>query len=464
MVKSTSLTKKRTTVQKKNDIPVNIRWISISLFLFMIGRWLGGDTFFSIYVRSIVDSGLGLTLIGTLLAVIKLLVVIPVGVMNDQGNTRHLLLLGKMVYAVSGVFYFLAGMNADPVLLVIAVMLNGIASSMMFTTYRTVYGKKSQHKNRSKVFGIYFSSINMAYVIGALISAVLVSYIELPFMYLFIVIFALLSIIQDGKIQAFLSKRIAKSWKKRDKLSDTLEYEVNEDLDNVKKIMGKRWVLALFFKEVLSHNSWKKMFLALKSYGQPMHVALAAQSLVSLMNYVGFLFIPIIAIENNLSLPQIAILFAVMRLPYIINVFVGGFGDKYSKKILITIIILLSSIVYILFGRYDSFWGIVTLSFCSSLMIALLSPITAALITGYARPKDKGMMAGLQEFASRFWEIFGSLGFWFLASIVGMKMAFVILGVALAVLGTYLLSKKLIKIKTRDDEAKKELLAQKALT
>ncbi len=79
----------------------------------------------------------------------------------------------------------MAGMKSSIPWLIVAVVLNGIASSMMFTTYRTLYGKKSQSHNRSKIFGVYFSSINMAYVIGALMSAVLVSYIELPFMYLF---------------------------------------------------------------------------------------------------------------------------------------------------------------------------------------------------------------------------------------------------------------------------------------
>ena len=80
-------------LKKLAHIPFNIRWISISLFLFMMGWGLGGDTFFSVYVKSIFTLPIGITLIGSLLAVVKLLVVIPVGVMNDQGNTRYLLLL-----------------------------------------------------------------------------------------------------------------------------------------------------------------------------------------------------------------------------------------------------------------------------------------------------------------------------------------------------------------------------------
>ena len=56
-------------------------------------------------------------------------------------------------------------MHGSPLLLVLAVVLNGIASSMMFTTYRVLYGKGTQHSNRSRIFGFYFSSINLAYVI-----------------------------------------------------------------------------------------------------------------------------------------------------------------------------------------------------------------------------------------------------------------------------------------------------------
>lgn len=59
-------------------IPVSIRWVSLSLFLFMMGWGLGGDTFFSIYIKEIIGTGIGLTLIGTLLPIIKLLIVIPI--------------------------------------------------------------------------------------------------------------------------------------------------------------------------------------------------------------------------------------------------------------------------------------------------------------------------------------------------------------------------------------------------
>jgi hypothetical protein len=39
------------------------------------------------------------------------------------------------------------------------------------------------------------------------------------------------------------------------------------------------------------------------------------------MEYIGFLFIPIIAIDNNLNLSQVAIITAIMWLPSIFNAF-----------------------------------------------------------------------------------------------------------------------------------------------
>ena len=80
------------TQTKKNQTPLKehlfslakIREVSLSLFLFTIGWGLGGDTFFSVYIKKIIGTGIGLTLIGTLLPLVKLLVVMPIGALNDK--------------------------------------------------------------------------------------------------------------------------------------------------------------------------------------------------------------------------------------------------------------------------------------------------------------------------------------------------------------------------------------------
>ena len=59
-------------------VPMEIREVSLSLFLFTIGWGLGGDTFFSVYMKNIIGTGIRLTLIGTLLPLIKLFIVMPI--------------------------------------------------------------------------------------------------------------------------------------------------------------------------------------------------------------------------------------------------------------------------------------------------------------------------------------------------------------------------------------------------
>lgn len=263
-------------------------------------------------------------MIGAFLAFVKLIVVIPIGVLNDRIHPRYLVLLGKMVYLFSGVFYFSAGMTGSVLLLLVAVALNALGSGIMFTSYRTLYGKKTQKKNRSKIFGIYYSSINFAYVLGALISAVIIAYIDLPFMYLFIVIFALFSILQDRKSQNLNRAKILKKWEKYGNKKRAISFH-NIDSKDMRVMVGKEGVMRTVFKEFFSFASRKKIFTTLKKYDHNLYAAFGAQGLVSFMSYVGFLFIPIIAVENNLSLSEIAILFAVMRIPYVINVIIGGF-------------------------------------------------------------------------------------------------------------------------------------------
>jgi len=53
--------------------------------------------------------------------------------------SKYLLLYGKIWYAISGAFYFWAGFEQSAFSLICAVILNGIGSSTMYTTYRTLY-------------------------------------------------------------------------------------------------------------------------------------------------------------------------------------------------------------------------------------------------------------------------------------------------------------------------------------
>jgi sugar phosphate permease len=58
------------------------------------------------------------------------------------------------------------------------------------------------------------------------------------------------------------------------------------------------------------------------------------------------LFIPLIAQENSFSLTQIALIFALMRLPYVTNFFVVSLSEKFNKKLFIAVILIFLSFLY----------------------------------------------------------------------------------------------------------------------
>ena len=447
-------------IKKKlpNVIPVKIRSISLSLALFMMGWGLGTDTYFSIYIQEIVGNARWVTVIGAMLAFVKLLFTVPIWRMNDRVNTKYILLMWKILYVISWLLFFLAWILHSWVLLLFASIFNWIANSTTFTTYRSYYSKKSTKADNAQVSGIYFSAMYLTEVVGSLIAAVLVNYLELPYMYLFVVIFSLISLLYDEKIKSIISRHYNKTWKrfyKRVKKESEEPEKIQENSEYEQKFFGKKWFVYSFINGCLSSESWKEILEMLHKYNWKMYVALWWWMLTNFFNYMSFLFIPIVAAENNLSLSQIAIVFAAMKLPYIVNVFAWKFGDKYSKKLLISIFLVLMSFLFILLWFSENFYAILILTFLISTWVALLSPLTSALVVSYTYQQDKWSMMWVQDFMWRTWDIIWSLGFWTLTAIIWLQKWFIISGLWTLWLWWYLLIKKLITYHRKNNEREK---------
>ncbi len=439
-------------------IPVKIRSISLSLALFMMGRWLGTDTFFSIYVQETVGSAWWVTVIWALLAFIKLLFTVPIWRMNDYVNTKYILLVWKFLYAICGLLFFLAWVQHSRVLILFASIFNWIANSTTFTTYRSYYAKNSTKSDNAQISGIYFSAMYITEVIWSLIAAVLVNYLELSYMYFFVIIFALVSLLQDEKIKSVLSTHYNKTRKrfyKRVEKESIISEKIDNNPDYEQKFFWKNGFVYSFINSCLSKESWKEIRQMLHKYNWKMYVALWSFMLTNFLNYTSYLFIPIVAAENNLSLSQIAVVFAAMKLPYIVNVFTGKFWDKYSKKLLISIILVSISFLYVALWFNEWFYTILVLTFFISLGIALLFPLTTALVISYTDPKDNGAMMWVQDFVWRAWDIIWSLWFWILTAIIGLQKWFVVIWFCSFWLWLYLMIKKIISYKSKNNEREK---------
>ena len=283
----------------------------------------------------------------------------------------------------------------------------------------------------------------MAQLVGALISAVLVNWLALPFMYFFVAIFALLSLLQDDYLKEKISRRTTRTRKSLYQRESRQYLMEIEDPELVTTSFSH--FLSTFFQGIFSLKAWKKVFDLLKVSPRGLIVAMGTVLFAYLLNYVGFLFIPLVALNNQLSLSEIALLFAVMKVPYLFTMLTGKFGDRYSKKLVIGIILIFMSIFYFLLGMQEDFWIILVLTFAISLGISFLLPLSSALVVDYTPPQHQGKLVGATDFLGKLGEILGSLGFGTLVAIVGNQLGFMMIGIATFVLGLWISVKRLVK-------------------
>ncbi len=400
---------------KKNffAIPISVRLISISMFLFMLGWGLGADTFFSLYIETIVDNLLIVSLIGAILPLSKMFFSLAIWEIDDHSDMKRVLFVSKVLYIISGLFFFGAGFLHSPRLLIAAVMFNGFASATMFTTYEAYIHltKIADHDDRTSR-SLYFSSINAAYVIGAMISYFLVQWVSLPYLYLFIVLFSIVSLSADRKIPLL-------------------------HFHKIKTFFGETDFLRYFFGEVFSFGPLKRTYAALKFYPKSIFYVFGFEGVFNILNYIGFIFIPLAAANNHLSLWEIALVFAIMRVPYLTNFFTAERSQRFHKKSFILVCFMFMSLFYGAFAFNDSFWGTMILSFAISMGLAIIRPLISALFSENTHPKHAGSITGMQHFVWTFGNVIGVLIFWFLSSKFGVQHTFLIVGIALFILAWY---------------------------
>lgn len=398
---------------KKNflSIPLSIRILSFSLFLFTLGRGLGADAFFSIYIGDILDNIFLISLVWAILSLGKMFFSIPVGEINGRADIKSVLFLSKWAYAITGTLFFLSGIFSSPILLLIGVAINGFGTATLLITYQTFIRKHSKQNTRGLAFGLYFSSMNLAYVVWALLASVLIGHIQMPYLFLFIPIFALISFSIDKK------------------LPDTND-------GKTKELMSKGLFVRNFFLGVFSFRPIKNVIVRMKDYSTKLYYALGFEFLFNILNYIGFIFIPIISIKNDLTLSQVAIVFAVMKVPYLIDFFIGNIADKTGKRKFLFFVLLFISFLYMLLGYNEWFRNIITITFAISLGLSLMRPVISAYTSDCAGPEDEWAISGVSEFVSRLWEVIGILLFGAFSALFGVQISFLLVGVGIFMLAS----------------------------
>lgn len=409
-------------------VPIWVRIISFSSFLFVLWWGLWADTFFSLYIKSIVDNIFWVSIIWGWLSAIRLLFTIPIGKLDDHVDMKSILFLSKFFYVLAGLLYFFAGVFNSLDILIIAVILNGFASASIFTTFNS-YIRHRVHKNKVVwSFSLFFSSLNFAYIVWALLSATFIGWLDLKYVFLFIVAFSVISFFTDKHLPDIKEKK---------KLH----------------IFLKESFLHQFFREAFSLKAFKDTRNDMKLVKKDTITWLKFEFIFGVLNYIWLLFIPIICFQHNLWLPEIAIVFAVMRFPYIIDLVLWSIADKYNKKWLIMIVFLFISLLYTLLAYTNSFAWIITISLGISFWLAIIRPIISSITSNWLNKDIVWSITWAEQFVWRVWDVVWAILFGLISTILWLEKAFVTIWVILFIASFWILFKKFVikKIKLKNN-------------
>jgi MFS family permease len=378
-----------------HELPPIVKRMAVSVFIFVLWRWLGADIFFGIYIEQIIDKIWIVWLLWAVLAAAKLSLSIPIAYINDKINPKYLLVLSKIMYIMAWLAYFGAGALQSPTLIVIAVILNGFASPILFTTNMNIIRTQTDSHQATSAFALFHTAFQSGFFIGALAIAGIVDFIPLYYVFLGIVVFSFISMIINITIP----------------------------------IPEEKWLRKTIDTYLLHQNVYKKVRQDLKSYNITLYITMFLQFLYGIIDYIGFLFIPLLWLSNDLTLGQIALIFAIMRIPHLLSIYFSGMLDKYNKFLVVCISYISMGAILWWLAFTHHFAGILILSLAIAVGLSLTRPIILGFIGQLVEARHKAEITGVQETFTRTGEIVWSIWFALIAQYSTIQRWFFVVGV-----------------------------------
>lgn len=133
--------------------------------------------FIPLYLADLGFDGIQMGFLVSLLAITSLVIVLPVGIINDRLDIRYTILLG---YISSFVFFFFIGIFRDFWIFVLLFFVGGIGANILATSYRSYIFKDHEPWHEGRKFGIFTFSDVFAFSSGAILGMFLVSLLGFP--------------------------------------------------------------------------------------------------------------------------------------------------------------------------------------------------------------------------------------------------------------------------------------------
>ncbi len=375
------------------SITLGIKLVVFVIFLRSLG-WGFVDPYWSVYLQQFTEHYTMVGLLTSVMSFSALLAVIPLMRLTDKMKEGTIIKDGELLYFFVVIAYFVAGVFQSLPLLILALFFNGIAQTFVVVGTEA-YIRKHNGDGKAGPFGYYVALDYLGWIVGMLLAAFLVPYYNLNNMFFFVMPGILMSLVVLPRLHERGIKSLFRGFRRyfhsrKDVLS------IFQDCRDLNPKMIFFFILAFF-------DGALRMFV--------------------------FVFIPLFGLSINLSFQAIALLMAVMYMPFVFSWFLSELTDQMHKMNVIATGLFISAVSFIsLFFIVQEAW-VMVLAASISLSMAIVRPAYNGAITRLTPRRMFGEITGVNNFVERLGRIVGPILTGVIADVYGIQITFLLIAV-----------------------------------
>jgi len=380
-------------------IPVGIKLVVFVIFLRSLG-WGFVDPFWSIYLKSFHENYTVIGLFSGLLSFTALLSIIPLMRLGDRVKEATIIQDGEVLYFFTILSFTFAWSFKSIPILILGLVLNGVAQTFVIVGTEGYIRKHNGHGHNGP-FGYYVALDYFGWILGMLMAAYAIPYYGFGTMFLFV----MPSILASLFILPLLRERGIRSL-----------------LKGFKRYFHSRKDMAEIYQNCRLLNPKMAFFLTLAFFDGALRM-------------FSFIFVPLFALSINLSLRSIALLMAVMYIPFIFSYFFSMVSDRMHRMTVIAFGLFIGSLSFIFLSFIINKAWVLILAATISLSMAIVRPAYNGAITRLTPRRMLGEVTGYNSFVERLGRITGPILTGLIADAFGLSSAFLVMALVAFSLG-----------------------------
>ncbi len=379
-----------------NKVPKSLKMLSLAFLIYTLS-WGIILPFFSIYIHSIIPSYSQVGFIISLMSIAAAVVSVVMGDFIDKVGRKKVILFSFANYLIIGPLY---AMTHSINMLIVARIYNGIAAIGVWVPSITYVRDISPRNKRAEYIGYFYTASSISYCVGPLIGAVLVSMIDIK--YLFYMLGA----------GAFAASLIIM------KIPDSVKPK-RSMIQGMKDVFFKDRFVGKGIKDYMKEKSLG-VKITFVSFLSKMSSAILVMILALYINSIGG------------SLWQIGVVYFVVYLPFVFQFAFGEIADHVGARKMLAIGSVISSVFFAALFVSTNIVSILIFAFLVGVGFAIISPVISIYISkmaGRNRGEITGIYGAIDEIAAFTGPIMAGL----VADMYGLNFAFVFAAVAMSV-------------------------------